>query len=399
MAAKKQTTFTCSVCLEDDNPQQFPSRPSYRRHLWVAHKMDMVQERGVDRLVKLSEAEHERKVRQANICWMGKAQRKEYYSKLGEYRKKMEADPSADMLPPPCVAVKSAAKPCLRPAGLESSSSSDSVVTIASDGHLIDQWAEEAEEAGAWGVGSFCELDFPADAPADLNIQSSPPPYFVAVPVSSSPSPSSSYSVEPSIRHVSPCLSSPVDFATVPEQSPYYSPISSPEPLDMDSVDGECGSDRFFPESEEMGSVEEWDSQVDSDEQSSVAGESLSLMPISHRPVSPASVSGASLRSSIEEVDVTRAALRNMAPVVANLVRAMGSFASTPEIVRVAARVDPTGDRAVIEVMVWQAMASERCLAVNVTEAVAMASLLDPTGNLGIQQAMAMFQEVLGRQQ
>ena len=171
-------------------------------------------------------------------------------------------------------------------------------------------------------------MDFPDEVLADpcVNELSSPctvsSSSLFAVPNLSPPS--SSYSVAPSVRHISPCLSS---------SAVVYSPISSPEELDMDSVAGLRGSDDSFEEEEGL------DGQVETDVQMSDIEGNLPLIPIPH-PSSPSnSVSSASGRSLIEEVDVNLSARRAMIPTVAGLVRVMGSFAPVMDIVRVASQL------------------------------------------------------------
>ena len=157
----------------------------------------------------------------------------------------------------------------------------------------------------------------------------------------------------------------------------------------MDSVAGVRGSGGYEEEEEGL------DGQAETDVQMTDIGENLPLIPIPH-PSSPSdSVSSA---SAIEEVDVSLSARRALIPTVARLVRVMGSIAPVKDIVRVASQVNPSVDLAELELMVLMALASERCFAKTITEAVIMANLLDPTGNLGVQQAMSLLQQVLDRQ-
>jgi hypothetical protein len=76
----------CPFCLREEFRKTFPSRKSFRVHLWAYHKKDLRQVRGVDQYVDLTEEEYVQKSHKARLRWMGSAERRQYYKEYGAWK-------------------------------------------------------------------------------------------------------------------------------------------------------------------------------------------------------------------------------------------------------------------------------------------------------------------------
>jgi hypothetical protein len=408
----------CPFCLREEIRKTFPSRKSFRVHLWAYHKKDLRQVRGVDQYVDLTEEEYVQKSHKARLRWMGSAERRRYYQEYGAWKDAQRDAGSVSsegslqtvqpvcLRPPPC-ASRGSCYPPVDLRGASSSSSSSGGVSVDSDGHVIDDWVDE-----------WCQD--PPEISVDFPVAGEGDPDAGGVP-SGEPYPDMRWRLSPlpvesptAGRAVGGCSDVPLP-VSVDDAPPL--PVLPPSPS--------CSSP--FPDASLSSIIPP--PPLFADSSSPVpAGEAVAMAgPSMCRPPSPScdemlaaasdgsggfgadpgaqNLTGivgqaADSRSStpVEEVlDVTSAAIDGVIPVVVALTRVSGSLASVEDITEAVARSSPTVERSVIRHLVRTAVASERQLAATLHNVMGLAAMVDPSGRMGLLQVTATLLQILSR--